>query len=163
AALLGHIIAAARQMGLSRLSLETGAQPYFNPARELYRRNGFFECGPFGDYVPGPKSGFLKLGVRDDPGGIKFDTRFIAGPLRRTTATQTQRIAMRNLVLTVLAASLCGGAFAATGEKELASDMRALQGKWRVWLAENESIVLEIDRDTFTMTRHSAGGVVEPA
>jgi putative acetyltransferase len=35
-AMLRHIIATAHQMGLSRLSLETGSWLYFAPARELY-------------------------------------------------------------------------------------------------------------------------------
>ncbi len=58
-AMLRHIIAAARQMGLSRLSLETGSWPFFNPARELYKRHGFAECPPFGSYVLDPNSVFM--------------------------------------------------------------------------------------------------------
>lgn len=60
-AMLSHIIKKARQMGLSRLSLETGSWPYFNPARELYRRHGFVECPPFGNYVADPNSVFMTL------------------------------------------------------------------------------------------------------
>ena len=63
-AMLRHIIATARQMGLSRLSLETGSWPYFNPARELYRRHGFVECPPFGSYVADPNSVFMMLELR---------------------------------------------------------------------------------------------------
>ena len=63
-AMLGHIIARARQMGLSRLSLETGSWAYFEPARALYRRHGFAECPPFGDYVPDPNSVFMTLELR---------------------------------------------------------------------------------------------------
>jgi putative acetyltransferase len=63
-AMLGHIIARARQMGLSRLSLETGSWAYFDPARALYRRHGFAECPPFGDYVPDPNSVFMTLELR---------------------------------------------------------------------------------------------------
>lgn len=59
--MLRHIIAMARQLGLSRLSLETGSWPYFIPARELYRRHGFVECPPFGSYVPDPNSIFMTL------------------------------------------------------------------------------------------------------
>jgi putative acetyltransferase len=57
--LLLHIIDAARAMGMSRLSLETGSWDYFAPARALYRRHGFVECPPFGDYVPDPNSVFM--------------------------------------------------------------------------------------------------------
>src|SRR5262245_35370511 len=46
-AMLAHIIAAARAMGMTRLSLETGAWDYFAPARQLYSRHGFVECPPF--------------------------------------------------------------------------------------------------------------------
>jgi putative acetyltransferase len=63
-AILLHIIASARQMGMSRLSLETGSWPYFIPARELYQRHGFTECPPFGDYVPDPNSIFMTLELR---------------------------------------------------------------------------------------------------
>ena len=60
-AMLRHIVAKARQMGLSRLSLETGSWPYFIPAREFYKRHGFVECPPFGSYLPDPNSVFLTL------------------------------------------------------------------------------------------------------
>jgi len=60
-AMLRHIIASARGMGLSRLSLETGSWAYFEPARALYRRHGFVECPPFGSYVLDPNSVFMTL------------------------------------------------------------------------------------------------------
>jgi putative acetyltransferase len=60
-AMLRLIIERARQMGLSRLSLETGSWPYFVPARALYRRHGFVECPPFGSYLPDPNSVFMTL------------------------------------------------------------------------------------------------------
>jgi putative acetyltransferase len=58
-ALLRQIMATARAAGMSRLSLETGAWPYFAPARALYARHGFLECGPFGDYREDPNSVFM--------------------------------------------------------------------------------------------------------
>ena len=60
-ALLRQIMAAARARGMTRLSLETGAWPYFVPARGLYARHGFVECGPFGDYREDPNSVFMTL------------------------------------------------------------------------------------------------------
>jgi putative acetyltransferase len=60
-AMLLHIIAAARQRGLSRLCLETGSWDYFLPAQALYRKHGFVECPPFGDYAPDPNSVFMSL------------------------------------------------------------------------------------------------------
>jgi putative acetyltransferase len=62
--LLRHIIAQARQMGLSRVSLETGSWPYFDPARKFYQRHGFAECPPFGSYVPDDNSVFMTLELR---------------------------------------------------------------------------------------------------
>ncbi len=64
AAILRHIIAAARSRGISRLSLETGSWPYFAPARALYMHHGFVECPPFGDYRPDPNSVFMTLELR---------------------------------------------------------------------------------------------------
>jgi len=60
-AMLRHLVDAARAMGMTRLSLETGSWPYFQPARSLYRKNGFVECPPFGDYAPDPNSVFMTL------------------------------------------------------------------------------------------------------
>ena len=58
-ALLRHMTAWARAHGITRLSLETGAWPYFAPARALYARNGFVPCPPFGDYRADPNSVFM--------------------------------------------------------------------------------------------------------
>jgi putative acetyltransferase len=58
-ALLAHLLCRARDAGLSRLSLETGAAPYFAPARAFYQRHGFVQCPPFGDYRPDPNSVFM--------------------------------------------------------------------------------------------------------
>ncbi|HEV7927093.1 MAG TPA: GNAT family N-acetyltransferase [Verrucomicrobiae bacterium] len=66
-AMLRHIIATARQMGLSRVSLETGSWPFFKPAHEFYRRHRFAECPPFGSYVPDPNSVFMTLELRGSP------------------------------------------------------------------------------------------------
>jgi len=61
ARILQHIIGEARHRGYQRLSLETGSVPYFEPAWQLYRRYGFADCGPFGDYVEDPYSRFMTL------------------------------------------------------------------------------------------------------
>lgn len=58
-ALLFHIIEAARAQGLQRLSLETGTQASFQPARSLYASFGFEETGPFADYALDPYSCFM--------------------------------------------------------------------------------------------------------
>lgn len=59
ATLLSHLVDEAHRRGYRRLSLETGSQPEFAPARALYARFGFVECGPFGDYRPDPCSTFM--------------------------------------------------------------------------------------------------------
>ncbi len=68
-AMLRHIIANARSGGLSRLNLETGAWDYFKPARDFYRRHGFVECPPFGDYVSDPNSVFMTLDLKNPMAG----------------------------------------------------------------------------------------------
>ncbi len=57
--MLDHLVAEARASGLKRLSLETGSQAMFEPARVLYSRAGFEECGPFEGYVLDPNSIFM--------------------------------------------------------------------------------------------------------
>lgn len=60
-AILRHIIQQAKARGMTRLSLETGSWPYFEPARALYRRHGFTECPPYAHYKPDPNSVFMTL------------------------------------------------------------------------------------------------------
>ncbi|PHV10372.1 GNAT family N-acetyltransferase [Chitinimonas sp. BJB300] len=56
-ALMAGIASAAQQRGITALKLETGIhQP---EAIALYRRQGFAECTPFGDYQPDPLSLFM--------------------------------------------------------------------------------------------------------
>lgn len=57
--LLDHLVAQAREHGVRRLSLETGSQPFFAPARALYQRHGFTPCPPFGSYREDPHSRFF--------------------------------------------------------------------------------------------------------
>ncbi len=62
--MLNHLIIEARTAGLQRLSLETGSQASFEPARTLYRTAGFTECAPFADYGPDPNSTFMTCLLR---------------------------------------------------------------------------------------------------
>ncbi len=57
--MLTHIINEAKRRSYRRLSLETGAFPYFEPARQLYTRFGFTRCAPFANYVEDPNSVFM--------------------------------------------------------------------------------------------------------
>lgn len=60
-AMLTHIVEAAKARSYERLSLETGAEPAFVPARKLYESFGFTYCRPFADYVEDPNSVFMTL------------------------------------------------------------------------------------------------------
>lgn len=61
AAILATIMTEAADRGYRRLSLETGSEDHFAPARRLYARHGFVECGPFADYIDDPLSVFMTL------------------------------------------------------------------------------------------------------
>ena len=58
---LDHLIGEASARGYTRLSLETGSPREFAPARRLYARRGFVECGPFGPYAADDFSVFMTL------------------------------------------------------------------------------------------------------
>ena len=57
--LLQHVLGEAKQRTYQRLSLETGIEDYFAPARKLYQKYGFVECAPFADYKLDPNSVFM--------------------------------------------------------------------------------------------------------
>lgn len=61
--LLDFVLAQAQQSGAARISLETGTEDFFAPARRLYARNGFALCAPFGSYRPDPNSCFMTLAL----------------------------------------------------------------------------------------------------
>jgi putative acetyltransferase len=63
AMMVQHIIDEARRRDYRRLYLETGAMPFFAPARRLYARHGFVPCGPFGNYKADPNSVFMTLAL----------------------------------------------------------------------------------------------------
>jgi putative acetyltransferase len=66
AAMLDHLITAARARYYRRLSLETGNNAPFAPARALYERAGFVECGPFADYTDASFSQYYTLALDPD-------------------------------------------------------------------------------------------------
>lgn len=64
--LLEHIIRTARGRGMSRLSLETGTGPAFEPALALYRQRGFLDGPAFANYPSGTGfNQFLHLDLRE--------------------------------------------------------------------------------------------------
>ncbi len=62
-ALLDHVIHAARQQGLKRLSLETGSGPAFEAAVTLYLGRGFEVGEAFSGYEPSAFNQFLHLSL----------------------------------------------------------------------------------------------------
>ena len=56
--LLQHIENLAREKAITRLVLETGEGPGFEPAYRVYERSGFAQCGVVLDY---PDSGFSRF------------------------------------------------------------------------------------------------------
>ncbi len=61
--ILSHLLATARDMDLTRVSLETGSQDAFAPARAFYHREGFAVCPPFEGYSEDPNSTFMTRAV----------------------------------------------------------------------------------------------------
>jgi putative acetyltransferase len=57
--LLRHILAEARTMRFTQLSLETGSAEFFLPARNLYEKFGFEYCEPFAGYRPSLHNVFM--------------------------------------------------------------------------------------------------------
>ena len=58
-ALLSALLQAARDQDMTRVSLETGSDEMFAPARALYAAHGFTDCPPFGSYTADPLSVFM--------------------------------------------------------------------------------------------------------
>jgi putative acetyltransferase len=63
ARILEHIESLAREMGISRLVLETGEAPGFEPAYRLYERGGFTRCGAVLDYPDSGHSRFYEKNI----------------------------------------------------------------------------------------------------
>jgi len=57
--IIERLINEAKKSGYRRLSLETGSQPAFEAARNLYEKAGFRYCKPFGTYAEDENSVFM--------------------------------------------------------------------------------------------------------
>jgi putative acetyltransferase len=77
--LLAHLVGVARTRGFRRLSLETGAQDAFAPARALYASAGFEFCEAFGPYSPSPNSAYMTLPLERN---LLMARRIAATPVR---------------------------------------------------------------------------------
>ena len=54
--LIQHLIIEARKHNLKRISIETGAGKFFEPARKLFKKCHFEPCKPFAHYKIDPNS-----------------------------------------------------------------------------------------------------------
>ena len=64
-AVLRHLLDVAALEGMARVSLETGSQEVFRPARAFYLRHGFGFCPPFEGYAEDPNSVFMTLALSE--------------------------------------------------------------------------------------------------
>jgi putative acetyltransferase len=76
---LGRLVELAAERGYGRVSLETGTQEFFAPARRLYARHGFAERGPFGGYVLDPHSVFMTRELAPGDQALSTSSRARAG------------------------------------------------------------------------------------
>ena len=58
---INHLIDEAKKLDIKKLSLETGAGIFFNPARKLFNQCGFKVCEPFSHYNEDVNSVYMCL------------------------------------------------------------------------------------------------------
>ena len=58
---INHLIGEAKKLEVKKLSLETGAGIFFNPARKLFNQCGFKICEPFSHYKEDINSVYMCL------------------------------------------------------------------------------------------------------
>ena len=64
--IINHLIDEAKKLGIKRISIETGAGKFFDPARRLFKRCNFIPCKPFAHYKDDENSIYLtKLIIKD--------------------------------------------------------------------------------------------------
>lgn len=63
-AIVRHLLALAVERNYERVSLETGTEDEFAPARALYAELGFTSCERFGQYVNSPTSACMTITLR---------------------------------------------------------------------------------------------------
>ena len=57
--IIEHLIDEAKKLGIKRLSIETGAGKFFEPARKLFKKCNFEPCKPFAHYKEDVNSIYL--------------------------------------------------------------------------------------------------------
>jgi len=61
--IISHLIDQAQQIGIKKISTETGAGEFFDPARKLFKKFGFKNCKPFAHYKKDPNSCYYTLNI----------------------------------------------------------------------------------------------------
>ncbi len=56
---INHLIEEAEKLSIDRISIETGAGKFFEPARKLFDKCGFEPCAPFAHYIEDINSIYL--------------------------------------------------------------------------------------------------------
>ena len=61
-----HLIDQAKKLDIKRISIETGAGRFFEPARKLFKNCNFEPCKPFAHYKEDPNSIYLTKLINND-------------------------------------------------------------------------------------------------
>ena len=64
--IINHLIENAKKLKINRLSIETGAGKFFEPARKLFKRCDFEPCKPFAHYKEDVNSIYLTKLINND-------------------------------------------------------------------------------------------------
>ena len=59
--IVNHLINESKKLNIKKLSVETGAGSFFEPARKLFKKFGFKTCEPFAHYKEDPNSCYYSL------------------------------------------------------------------------------------------------------
>ena len=62
--IISHLIDQAKQIGIKKLSIETGSGSFFSPARKLFQNCGFKTCEPIAHYKDDPNSCYFTLDLK---------------------------------------------------------------------------------------------------
>tara|TARA_B100000963_G_C22455988_1_gene593382 strand:+ start:292 stop:759 length:468 start_codon:yes stop_codon:yes gene_type:complete len=64
--LIQHLIIEAKKLNIKRISIETGAGKFFEPARKLFKSCNFKPCEPFAHYKSDPNSLYYTKQINND-------------------------------------------------------------------------------------------------
>ena len=64
--IIDHLIYEAKKLNIKRISLETGAGKFFDPARRLFKQCNFEPCQPFAHYKEDKNSLYLTKLISND-------------------------------------------------------------------------------------------------